>query len=88
MREGSLEPPVRHPIAWEDPDYYDAEKIEAELRRSSTSAMAVGAASTCATVSRACFDLIEQLGIGELDSVESSDFGPVVDAAHCAICAS
>ena len=30
MREGSLEPPVRHPIAWDDPDFYDAQKIDAE----------------------------------------------------------
>ena len=23
MREGSLEPPVRHPLDWNDPDFYD-----------------------------------------------------------------
>ena len=31
MREGSLEPPVRHPIAWEDPDFYDVEKIDGKI---------------------------------------------------------
>ena len=33
MREGSLEAPVRHAIARQGPDYYDADKIDAELRR-------------------------------------------------------
>ena len=33
MREGSLEPPIRHAIAWQDPDFYDMPKIEAEMHR-------------------------------------------------------
>ena len=33
MREGSLEAPVRHKIAWQDPEFYDEAKLEAELRR-------------------------------------------------------
>ncbi len=33
MREGGLDAPVRHPIDWRDPDFTDAEKIDAELRR-------------------------------------------------------
>ncbi len=33
MREGGLDAPVRHPIDWQDPDFTDADKIAAELRR-------------------------------------------------------
>ena len=33
MREGSLEAPTRHPIAWQNPDFYDEEKLNAELHR-------------------------------------------------------
>jgi len=33
MREGSLEAPTRHTIDWENPDFYDAAKIDAELHR-------------------------------------------------------
>ncbi|HTP82070.1 MAG TPA: glycerol-3-phosphate dehydrogenase, partial [Alphaproteobacteria bacterium] len=33
MREGSLEAPVRHPIAWQTPDFWDEAKLDAELRR-------------------------------------------------------
>ena len=32
-REGSLEAPVRHPISWRDEDFYDGDKLDAELRR-------------------------------------------------------
>jgi len=33
MREGSLEAPTRHPIDWKSPDYWDKDKLEAELER-------------------------------------------------------
>src|ERR1700756_3495012 len=33
MREGSLEAPTRHVIAWLAPDFADREKTETELRR-------------------------------------------------------
>src|SRR5690606_41712443 len=33
MREGSLEAPPRHPLDWQNPDFYDMEKIDAEMRR-------------------------------------------------------
>ena len=84
MREGSLEPPVRHPIAWEDPDFYDAEKIDAELRR------VFDICHGCRRCFNLCdsfprlFDLVDNSKTGELDTVDSSDFGPVVDA--CTLC--
>ena len=33
MREGSLDAPTRHVIAWQDPDFTDRAKTEAEMRR-------------------------------------------------------
>ena len=84
MREGSLEPPVRHPIAWEDPDFHDVEKIDAELRR------VFDICHGCRRCFNLCdsfprlFDLVDNSESGELDSVESSDFRPVVDA--CTLC--
>ena len=32
-REGNLEAPTRHPIDWKNPEYYDEEKLNAELER-------------------------------------------------------
>jgi glycerol-3-phosphate dehydrogenase subunit C len=84
MREGSLEAPVRHPIAWEDPDFYDPEKIDAELRR------VFDICHGCRRCFNLCdsfprlFDLIDESATGELESVKSADFKPVVDA--CTLC--
>ena len=33
MREGGLDAPTRHVIPWEDPDFFDRAKTEAEMRR-------------------------------------------------------
>ena len=33
VREGSLEAPTRHPVEWRLPDFYDEEKLFAELER-------------------------------------------------------
>ena len=32
-REGNLEAPTRHPIAWQSPDYYDQAAAEKEMER-------------------------------------------------------
>ena len=84
MREGSLEAPVRHPIAWEDPDFYDEAKLDAELHR------VFDICHGCRRCFNLCdsfprlFDLIDEAETGELDSVDSADFKPVVDA--CTLC--
>ena len=33
VREGSLEAPTRHPIDWQNPEYYDKGKAYAEMER-------------------------------------------------------
>jgi glycerol-3-phosphate dehydrogenase subunit C len=84
MREGSLEAPTRHPIAWQDESFYDPAAIDAELRR------VFDVCHTCRRCFNLCdsfprlFDLIDESKTGELDAVASSDFKPVVDA--CTLC--
>jgi len=84
MREGSLEAPVRHPLNWGDPDFYDAEKIDAELRR------VFDICHGCRRCFNLCdsfprlFDLIDASPTEELDAVKSEDFKPIVDA--CTLC--
>ncbi len=84
MREGSLDAPTRHLIAWEDPDFYDEEKLDAELRR------VFDICHGCRRCFNLCdsfprlFDLIDESETGELDAVESEDFKHVVDA--CTLC--
>jgi glycerol-3-phosphate dehydrogenase subunit C len=84
MREGSTEAPIRHPIDWQSPDFLDPGKIDAELRR------VFDICHGCRRCFNLCdsfpklFDLIDESETGELDSVASADFKPVVDA--CTLC--
>ncbi len=84
MSEGSLKAPVRHPIPWRDADFYDARKLDAELRR------VFDVCHGCRRCFNLCdsfprlFDLIDASATGELDGVESRDFKPVADA--CTLC--
>jgi glycerol-3-phosphate dehydrogenase subunit C len=84
MREGSLEAPTRHPLAWQDPEFYDEAKLDAEMRR------VFDICHGCRRCFNLCdsfprlFDLVDASPTGELDGVESKDFKPVVDA--CTLC--
>jgi glycerol-3-phosphate dehydrogenase subunit C len=84
MREGSLDAPVRHPIDWSNPDFYDEAKLDAELRR------VFDICHGCRRCFNLCdsfprlFDLIDESKTGELDAVDSKDFKPIVDA--CTLC--
>ena len=84
MQEGSLGAPTRHPIPWRDAEFYDGDKLDAELRR------VFDICHGCRRCFNLCdsfpllFDLIDESESGELDSVDSAQFKPVVDA--CTLC--
>src|SRR5687768_17772886 len=74
MREGSLEAPVRHALDWRSPDFYDMQKIEAEMHR------VFDICHTCRRCFNLCdsfprlFDLIDESATGELDAVNPADY--------------
>jgi glycerol-3-phosphate dehydrogenase subunit C len=84
MREGSLEAPTRHVIPWEDPDFSDRAKTEAEMHR------IFDICHTCRRCFNLCdafprlFDLIDNSESGELDTVAPTDYQKVADA--CTLC--
>jgi len=84
VKEGSTEAPIRHPIAWQDPAYTNWDALDAELRR------VFDICHGCRRCFNLCdsfprlFDLIDDSKTGELDSVSSTGFKPVVDA--CTLC--
>ena len=84
MREGSLEAPTRHPIAWQDPAFTDATAVNKELER------VFDICHTCRRCFSLCdsfprlFDLIDESPTQELDSVDPTNFKSVVDA--CTLC--
>lgn len=84
MSEGSLDAPTRHPLAWQDPDFYDEAALDAEMRR------VFDICHGCRRCFNLCdsfprlFDLIDDSETEELDSVESAGFESVVEA--CTLC--
>jgi len=83
-REGSLDAPFRHPIAWRDPDFYDLTKVETEMER------VFDICHGCRRCFNLCdsfpklFDLIDEGPTGELDGVKKSDYAKVTEA--CTLC--
>ena len=84
MSEGSLGAPVRHPIPWQDPEFLDAENLDAELRRQFDICHGCRRCFNLCDSFPRLFDLIDGSETGELDTVASQDFKPVVDA--CTLC--
>jgi len=82
-KEGSLQAPVRHPIAWRDPDFHDEAKLDAEMRR------VFEICHGCRRCFNLCdsfprlFDLIDA-SPDEVAGVKSDDFAQVVEA--CTLC--
>ena len=83
MREGSLEAPVRHPIDWQNPDFTDMAKIEAEMHR------VFDICHGCRRCFNLCesfprlFDLVDN-SPNEMAGVEPKDYKQVADA--CTLC--
>jgi glycerol-3-phosphate dehydrogenase subunit C len=84
MHEGGLGAPTRHPLAWQDPDFYDTAKIEAELER------VFDICHTCRRCFNLCdsfprlFDMIDESSTGELNAVDKKEYAKVVEA--CTLC--
>ncbi len=83
-REGSLGAPTRHAIDWRNPDFTDAEKLDAEMRR------VFDICHGCRRCFNLCdsfprlFDLIDNSETGEPESVNSANFSKIVEA--CTLC--
>ena len=84
MREGSLEAPTRHPLAWQQPDFYDAQKVTAEVERVFEICHGCRRCVNLCTAFPHLFDLIDEGTTGELDGVDKSRLGEVVD--RCYLC--
>ena len=86
-REGSLEAPTRHPVAWREPDYHDEAKLFAELER------VFGICHGCRRCVNLCtafptlFDLVDASKTLEVDGVPKPQFWKVVDQCYlCDMC--
>jgi len=84
MTEGSLQAPIRHAYDWHSEGFYDAEQIDAELRR------VFDICHGCRRCFNLCdsfpnlFDLIDATPGEELSEVSSDKFASVID--NCTLC--
>jgi len=87
MREGNLEAPTRHPIAWKDPDFYDEAKALVEMER------VFDICHGCRRCVSLCqsfpnlFDLVDATADGEVHGIDKQDYWKVVDQCYlCDLC--
>jgi glycerol-3-phosphate dehydrogenase subunit C len=84
LREGGLEAPTRHVIPWQEPDFTDRSKTEAEMRRIFEICHGCRRCFNLCDAFPRLFDLIDNSATGELDGVAVAEYAKVADA--CTLC--
>ncbi len=84
QREGNLDAPTRHPIDWKNPDYYDEEKLFAEMERVFDLCHGCRRCVSLCQSFPSLFDLVDESETMEVDGVDKKDYWQVVD--HCYLC--
>ncbi|MGB6309366.1 MAG: heterodisulfide reductase-related iron-sulfur binding cluster [Steroidobacteraceae bacterium] len=85
--EGSLEAPTRHALGWQDPQFYDAAALQKELERVFDICHGCRRCFNLCNSFPTLFDLIDESKTGELDGVDKTAFGQVVDQCYlCDMC--
>src|SRR3954467_816547 len=84
MREGSLEAPTRHPLAWKSPEFWDQAKAEKELGRIFDICHGCRRCVSLCTTFPTLFDLVANSKTMEVGGVAKADYAKVVD--QCDLC--
>ncbi len=83
-REGSLEAPTRHPLAWRDPAFYDQGSVLKELERVFDICHGCRRCFSLCNAFPLLFDAIDASPSMELESVDKKVYWQVVD--NCYLC--
>src|SRR5512145_246139 len=87
MREGSLEAPTRHPLAWNSPEFWDQAKAEKELERIFDICHGCRRCVSLCTAFPTLFGLVDESPTMEVDGVKKEDYWEVVDQCYlCDLC--
>jgi len=84
IREGSLEAPTRHPIDWQNPEFYDRAALDKELERVFDICHGCRRCVSLCQAFPTLFDLVDESETMEVDGVDKTDYVKVVD--HCYLC--
>jgi glycerol-3-phosphate dehydrogenase subunit C len=83
-REGSLEAPTRHPIRWQEPDFWNEASLFKELERVFDICHGCRRCFSLCNAFPTLFDAVDESSTGEVDGVDKPVFWQVVD--HCYLC--
>ena len=83
-REASLRAPMRHPLGWREPLFYDQAALEKELERVFEICHGCRRCVSLCHAFPTLFDLVDGSPTMEVDGVKKGDYGKVVD--HCYLC--
>ena len=87
VREGSLEAPTRHPLGWKNPEFYDAEKLFAEMERVFDICHGCRRCVSLCGSFPTLFDLVDESPSLEVDGVPKEKYWKVVDQCYlCDVC--
>jgi glycerol-3-phosphate dehydrogenase subunit C len=87
QREGNLQAPTRHPIDWKNPDFYDSEKLFAEMERVFDICHGCRRCVSLCNSFPTLFDLIDATKDGEVHGVDKKAYAKVVDQCYlCDVC--
>jgi Fe-S oxidoreductase len=86
-REGSLDAPIRHTLDWKNPDFYDEDKLFAEMERVFDICHGCRRCVSLCQSFPVLFDLVDESETMEVDGVAKEDYWKVVDQCYlCDLC--
>ncbi|MBI3715940.1 MAG: Fe-S oxidoreductase [Betaproteobacteria bacterium] len=86
-REGSLEAPTRHPLDWQNPDFYNEAQALTEMERVFDICHGCRRCVSLCNAFPRLFDLIDEGATGEVDGVPKEKYWQVVDQCYlCDVC--
>lgn len=83
-REGNLEAPIRHPLDWKNPDFYNEESLHKEMERVFDICHGCRRCVSLCQSFPTLFNLVDESSTMEVDGIDEADYGKVVD--HCYLC--
>ena len=87
MREGSLEAPTRHPLAWKSKDFWDTDSLNKELERVYDICHGCRRCVNLCQAFPVLFDLVDNSPTMEVDGIATTDYNKVVDQCYlCDLC--
>ena len=87
MREGNLEAPTRHPLAWKHPDFHDEGLLMAEMERVFDICHGCRRCVSLCQSFPTLFDLVDATADGEVHGVKREAYWSVVDQCYlCDLC--